>query len=200
MGYISNLTTDQQIQRVSVDNDSRGTVFYNCLSYLNGITDNVRLKEDLKSGFGVTDQTYMTLASTVTTMKTQIDNILNSIYASTLTSPTVKSLVNTAKLYNKNYHNKITSVLVNWLNIYSPGTYVEGDIINMRNIYTTSQRCTVLCTALDCLNAKVGTFTSAQKTLLISRLQTEIINKFSNITDLLAAKTKAEQLLVNLMK
>ena len=56
MGYIANLTTDQQIQRVSVDNDSRGTIFYNCLSYLNGITDNVRLKEDLKSGFGVNDQ------------------------------------------------------------------------------------------------------------------------------------------------
>ena len=200
MGYISNLTTDQQIQRISVDNDSRGTVFYNCLQYLNNITDNIRLKEDLKSGFGVNDQNYMTLYSTVTTMKNQIDTTLNNIYASTLTSPTVKSLVISAKTYNTSYHNKISSVLINWLNIIGPGNYVEGDIINMRNIYTTSQRCTVLNTTLECLNDKVGSFTSAQKTLLVTRLENEIIRKFDLTSELLAAKIKAEQLLINLRR
>ena len=195
MAYINLLTTDDLIQRISVDDNNRLEIFYKCFNLLNNIEDEKIIKSDLIAAFNINTNNINENRIIFEDSEKQIKKIINKIDINSLNNNT-KLLIDSIKTLNKKYHNKIRSVLDNWNNI-DESNYFEAHVYFMKSIFDINNRNNILWQISNELCNRIDSMVSSQRKLLYIRLQ-ETENKIKDKEEFNQAHSRVIKL-INLL-
>ena len=195
MAYINLLTTDDLIQRISVDDNNRLEIFYKCFNLLNNIEDEKIIKSDLIAAFNINTNNINKNKIIFEDSEKQIKKIINKIDINSLNNNT-KLLIDSIKTLNKKYHNKIRSVLDNWNNI-DESNYFEAHVYFMKSIFDINNRNNILWQISNELCNRIDSMVSSQRKLLYIRLQ-ETENKIKDKEEFNQAHSRVIKL-INLL-